>query len=235
MKKIALVTGASRGIGAATALALAKRGWIAHVNYRQSESSAREIAAQTGGLAIQADVADLQQVEQMFAQIGPVSLLVNNAGIAHAGLLTDITPSEWQRLFDVNVTGIYHCSRCAIPHMVHEKAGHIINLASILGANGASCEVAYSATKGAVIALTKALSKELGPSGIRVNCIAPGCIDTDMIRNLTQADKAELANAASLCRLGSAQDVANVIALLAEEDTSFLTGQVVGVDGGLLI
>lgn len=235
MKKIALVTGASRGIGAAAALALAKRGWIVHVNYRQSESSAREIAAQTGGLAIQADVADLEQVEHMFAQIGPVSLLVNNAGIAHAGLLTDITPGEWQRLFDVNVTGIYHCSRCAIPHMVHEKAGHIINLASILGANGASCEVAYSATKGAVIALTKALSKELGPSGIRVNCIAPGCIDTDMIRNLTQADKAELANAASLCRLGSAQDVANVIALLAEEDTSFLTGQVVGVDGGLLI
>lgn len=235
MKKIALVTGASRGIGAATALALAKRGWIVHVNYRQSASSAREIAAQTGGLAIQADVADLEQVEHMFAQIGPVSLLVNNAGIAHAGLLTDITPGEWQRLFDVNVTGIYHCSRCAIPHMVHEKAGHIINLASILGANGGSCEVAYSATKGAVIALTKALSKELGPSGIRVNCIAPGCIDTDMIRNLTQADKAELANAASLCRLGSAQDVANVIALLAEEDTSFLTGQVVGVDGGLLI
>lgn len=235
MKKIALVTGASRGIGAATALALAKRGWIVHVNYRQSASAAREIAAQTGGLAIQADVADLQQVEHMFAQIGPVSLLVNNAGIAHAGLLTDITPGEWQRLFDVNVTGIYHCSRCAIPHMVHEKAGHIINLASILGTNGGSCEVAYSATKGAVIALTKALSKELGPSGIRVNCIAPGCIDTDMIRNLTQADKAELANAASLCRLGSAQDVANVIALLAEEDTSFLTGQVVGVDGGLLI
>lgn len=235
MKKIALVTGASRGIGAATALALAQRGWTVHVNYRVSEAAAREIAAQTGGLAVQADVAELQQVERMFAEIGPVSLLVNNAGIAHAGLLTDITPTEWQRLFDVNVTGIYHCCHCAIPHMVHEKAGHIINLASILGTNGGSCEVAYSATKGAVIALTKALSKELGPSGIRVNCIAPGCIDTDMIRNLTAADRAALADDTSLCRLGTPQDVANVIALLAGEDTSFLTGQVVGVDGGLLI
>lgn len=235
MKKNALVTGASRGIGAATALALAKRGWTVHVNYRKSEAAAREIAAQTGGLAVQADVADLQQVERMFAQTGPVSLLVNNAGIAHAGLLTDITPGEWQRLFDVNVTGMYHCCRCAIPHMVHEKAGHIINLASILGSNGGSCEVAYSATKGAVIALTKALSKELGPSGIRVNCIAPGCIDTDMIRNLTREDRAELADASSLCRLGAPQDVANVIALLAEEDAGFVTGQVVGVDGGLLI
>lgn len=235
MKKIALVTGASRGIGAATALVLAKRGWTVHVNYRVSKAAAYEIAAQTGGLAVQADVAELEQVERMFAEIGPVSLLVNNAGIAHAGLLTDITPNEWQRLFDVNVTGMYHCCRCAIPHMVHEKAGHIINLASILGTNGGSCEAAYSATKGAVIALTKALSKELGPSNIRVNCIAPGCIDTDMIRNLTDEDRLELADATSLCRLGSAEDVANVIALLAEENTSFLTGQIVGVDGGLII
>lgn len=235
MKKTALVTGGSRGIGAATALALAKRGWIVHVNYRKSETDAREIAAQTGGMAVQADVADLQQVERMFAQTGPVSLLVNNAGIAHAGLLTDLTPDAWQRLFDVNVTGMYHCCRCAIPHMVHEKSGKIVNLASILGTNGGSCEVAYAATKGAVIALTKALAKELGPSGIRVNCIAPGCIDTDMIRNLTQADKDALADATAMCRLGAPQDVAEVIALLAEDSARFVTGQVIGVDGGLVI
>ena len=235
MKKTALVTGGSRGIGAATALALAKRGWTVHVNYRKSEAAAHEISAQTGGLAVQADVADLQQVERMFAQTGPVSLLVNNAGIAYAGLLTDITPDEWQRLFDVNVTGIYHCCRCAIPHMVHEKSGQIVNLASILGTNGGSCEVAYSATKGAVIALTKALAKELGPSGIRVNCIAPGCIDTDMIRNLTRADKDALADATAMCRLGTPQDVAEVIALLAEDGARFVTGQVIGVDGGLVI
>ncbi len=235
MKKTALVTGGSRGIGAATALALAKRGWTVHVNYRKSEAAAQEIAAQTGGLAVRADVADLQQVERMFAQTGPVSLLVNNAGIAHAGLLTDITPDAWQRLFDVNVTGMYHCCRCAIPHMVHEKSGQIVNLASILGTNGGSCEVAYSATKGAVIALTKALAKELGPSGIRVNCIAPGCIDTDMIRNLTRADKDALADATAMCRLGTPQDVAEMIALLAEDGARFVTGQVIGVDGGLVI
>ena len=235
MKKTALVTGGSRGIGAATALALAKRGWTVHVNYRKSEATAHEIAAQTGGLAVRADVADLQQVERMFAQTGPVSLLVNNAGIALAGLLTDITPDAWQRLFDVNVTGMYHCCRCAIPHMVHEKSGQIVNLASILGTNGGSCEVAYSATKGAVIALTKALAKELGPSGIRVNCIAPGCIDTDMIRNLTRADKDALADATAMCRLGTPQDVAEVIALLAEDGARFVTGQVIGVDGGLVI
>lgn len=235
MKKIALVTGGSRGIGAATALALAKRGWKVHINYIQSEAAAQQIAACTGGFAIQADIADFRQVTQMFEQIGPVSLLVNNAGIAHAGLLTDLKPDEWQRLFDVNITGMYHCCRCAIPHMVHEKAGQIINLSSVLGTNGASCEVAYSATKGAVIALTKALAKELGPSGIRVNCIAPGCIDTDMMRNLTQSDRDALAEATAMCRLGTAQDVADVIAMLAEDQSRFLTGQVIGVDGGLVI
>lgn len=235
MEKIALVTGGSRGIGAATALALAARGWTVHVNYLHSTAAANRIAARTGGRAIQADVADLRQVERMFAQTGPVSLLVNNAGIAHAGLLTDLAPAQWQRLFDVNVTGIFHCCRCAVPHMVREKAGQIINVASILGANGASCEAAYSATKGAVIALTRALAKELGPSGIRVNAVAPGCIDTDMIANLTPDDRAALAEDTALCRIGTPQDVAEVIALLAEPGTRFLTGQIVGVDGGLVI
>ncbi len=235
MEKIALVTGGSRGIGAATALALAARGWTVHVNYLHSAAAANRIAARTGGRAIQADVADLRQVERMFAQTGPVSLLVNNAGIAHAGLLTDLAPAQWQRLFDVNVTGIFHCCRCAVPHMVREKAGQIINVASILGANGASCEAAYSATKGAVIALTRALAKELGPSGIRVNAVAPGCIDTDMIANLTPDDRAALAEDTALCRIGTPQDVAEVIALLAEPGTRFLTGQIVGVDGGLVI
>ena len=164
-----------------------------------------------------------------------MDLLVNNAGVAVYGLLTDLDPAVWQRLFDVNVTGMYNCCCCAIPPMVHEKAGHIINLASILGTNGASCEVAYSATKGAVVAFTKALAKELGPSGIRVNCVAPGCIDTDMIANLSPEDKAELADSTSLCRMGTAEDVADAITLLASERARFVTGQVFGVDGGLLI
>lgn len=235
MMPIALVTGASRGIGAATALALAGRGWTVHVNYLKSEDAARRIAAQTGGLAVQADVSDAAQVDAMFARIGPVELLVNNAGIAHGGLLTDLSPADWQRLFDVNITGVYNCSRAAIPHMVHEKRGHIISLASILGVSGGSCEVAYSATKGAVIAFTKALAKELGPSGIRVNCVAPGCIDTDMTANLTKADFAALAEDTAMCRIGRPEDVADVIALMADPGARFMTGQVIGVDGGLVI
>ena len=235
MMPIALVTGASRGIGAATALALAGRGWTVHVNYLKSVEAARRIAAQTGGLAVQADVSDAAQVQAMFERIGPVELLVNNAGIAHGGLLTDLSPADWQRLFDVNITGVYNCSRAAIPHMVHEKRGHIISLASILGVSGGSCEVAYSATKGAVIAFTKALAKELGPSGIRVNCVAPGCIDTDMTANLTKADFAALAEDTAMCRIGRPEDVADVIALMADPGARFMTGQVIGVDGGLVI
>lgn len=235
MRKIALVTGSSRGIGAATALALAARGWTVHVNYIQSETLAREVAEKTGGLAIQADVADERQVARMFEQTGPVQLLVNNAGVAHGGLVTDITHAQWQRLFDVNVTGMFHCCRYALPHMIDEKAGQIINMASILGTNGGSCEVAYSATKGAVIAFTKALSKEVGPSGIRVNCIAPGYIQTDMTAVFTEEETAVLADSTSLCRLGTPHDVGEVIALLASDEARFVTGQVVGVDGGLLI
>lgn len=231
----ALVTGASRGIGAATALALAKRGWTVHINYLKSEQQARAIAAQTGGIAVQADVADPDQVQAMFDAIGPVELLVNNAGIARGGLLTDLTPAEWRRLFDVNITGVFNCSRCAIPHMVHEKRGQIISLASILGVAGGSCEVAYSATKGAVIAFTKALAKELGPSGIRVNCVAPGCIDTDMTANLTREDFDALAEDTAMCRIGKPEDVADMIALLAEPGARFVTGQVLGIDGGLVI
>ena len=231
----ALVTGASRGIGAATALALAERGWTVHVNYLKSEEKAQAVAAKTGGLAVQADVSDPVQAEAMFRKIGPVELLVNNAGIARGGLLTDLQPDEWQRLFDVNIKGVYNCSRCAIPHMVHVKSGHIISLASVLGVYGGSCEVAYSATKGAVIAFTKALAKELGPSGIRVNCVAPGCIDTDMTANLTREDFDRLADDTAMCRIGRPEDVADMIALLAEPGARFVTGQVIGIDGGLVI
>ena len=244
MNRVALVTGASRGIGRAIAAELAEEGHAVCINYlthrQEAETLAEKIRNHGGNaIAVQADVADRAAVEAMVrtaeAELGPVSLLVNNAGVAVYGLLTDLDPAVWQRLFDVNVTGMYNCCRCAIPPMVHEKAGHIINLASILGTNGASCEVAYSATKGAVVAFTKALAKELGPSGIRVNCVAPGCIDTDMIANLSPEDKAELADSTALCRMGTAEDVGDAIALLASERARFVTGQVFGVDGGLLI
>ena len=234
MKKIALVTGASRGIGKAAALALARDGWTVHVNYIQSQAAAEAVAAQTGGLAIRADVSDAQAVAAMFEQTGPVDLLVNNAGIAVYGLLTDLDPDVWQRLFDVNVTGTYNCCRFAIPPMVHEKAGHIINLTSILGMNGASCEAAYSATKGAIIAFTKAMAKELGPSGIRVNCVAPGVIDTDMVQVLGPEVLHDLAEQTPLGRLGTPQDIANAVAFLVSEKASFITGQVLTVDGAFV-
>lgn len=233
MKKIALVTGASRGIGKAAALALARDGWTVHVNYIQSRAAAEAVAAQTGGMAICADVSDGQAVEAMFEKIEPVDLLVNNAGVAVYGLLTDLDPAVWQRLFDVNVTGMYNCCRCAIPPMVHEKAGHIINLASILGTNGASCEVAYSATKGAVVAFTKALAKELGPSGIRVNCVSPGVILTDMVANVAPEVLAELAQEAPLGKNGTPEDVAQAMVYLA--GAGFVTGQNLPVNGGFVL
>ena len=235
MKKIALVTGASRGIGKAAALALARDGWTVHVNYIQSQAAAEAVAAQTGGLAIRADVSDAQAVAAMFEQTGPVDLLVNNAGIAVYGLLTDLDPAVWQRLFDVNVTGMYNCCCCAIPPMVHEKAGHIINLASILGTNGASCEVAYSATKGAVVAFTKALAKELGPSGIRVNCVAPGFVLTDMTRGFSEAVVAGICEETPLLRAGTPEDIASAVLFLASDEASFITGQTLCVDGGRCI
>ncbi len=235
MQKNALVTGGSRGIGAAAALALALRGWTVHVNYIEQKEKAEAVAKRTGGLAVQADVADQQQVERMREITGPVSLLVNNAGVARSGLLTDITPQQWKRMFDVNITGMYNCCHTYVPDMVHEKAGQIINLASILGTMGGSFEVPYSATKGAVIALTKALAKELGPSNIRVNAVAPGYIQTDMTAQFSEEDRAALADATAMCRIGLPEDVADVIALLAEAGTRFVTGQIIGIDGGLII
>ena len=235
MKKIALVTGASRGIGKAAALALARDGWTVHVNYIQSQAAAEAVAAQTGGLAIRADVSDAQAVAAMFEQTGPVDLLVNNAGVAVYGLLTDLDPAVWQRLFDVNVTGTYNCCRFAIPPMVHVKAGHIINLTSILGMNGASCEAAYSATKGAIIAFTKAMAKELGPSGIRVNCVAPGVIETDMVKVLGEETLKDLAEQTPLGRLGKPEDIAAAVAYLASDKASFVTGQVLAVDGAFVL
>ena len=236
MEKIALVTGASRGIGKATALALARDGWTVHVNYIRSREAAEAVAAQTGGMAICADVSDGQAVSAMFEKIGPVDLLVNNAGVAVYGLLTDLDPAVWQRLFDVNVTGMYNCCRCAIPPMVHVKGRtHYQPRLHPRHERAPRAKWPILPRKGAVVAFTKALAKELGPSGIRVNCVAPGCIDTDMIANLSPEDKAELADSTALCRMGTAEDVADAITLLASERARFVTGQVFGVDGGLLI
>lgn len=233
--KTALVTGASRGIGAETARVLSREGWSVIINYNKSEKEALKLAEELNASAVKADVSDLRQVRDMFEKAGPVDLLVNNAGIAHYGLFTDTSEETWRRLFAVNVDGVYNCCWCALPHMIREKQGCIINISSIWGVRGASCEVAYSAAKAAVIGFTKALAKEVGPSGIRVNCVAPGVVETDMLSGFTAEDRARLAYETPLGRLGTPQEVAELIAFLASGKARFITGQVITIDGGFAV
>lgn len=240
MRKTALVTGASRGIGAECARALARDGWRVAVNYLHSKEAAERVAAGLpGGIAVQADVSDELAVcamaEQVEREFGGISLLVNNAGIAEQKLFSDITGADWDRMFSVNVKGAYLACRAFLPEMIRRREGNIINISSIWGVAGASCEVHYSATKAAVIGFTKALAKEVGPSHIRVNCIAPGVIATDMNRELSRDTLAQLAGDTPLCRLGTPEDVAAAVAFLAGEKASFITGQVLGVDGGIIL
>lgn len=234
MKK-ALVTGSSRGIGAATARALAERGWRVTVNYLNSREKGEALAAELGTEAIRCDVSDSAQVREMFERIGGVDLLVCNAGIAWSGLVSDMSDAEWQRIVNVNLGGVFNCCRAAIPHMVHEKAGSIVCVASVLGVYGGSCETAYSATKGGIIAFVKGLAKELGPSGIRVNAVAPGAIDTDMLSCFTDEDKAHMIDDIYLGRLGRPEDIARAVCFLAGEEAGYVTGQILGVDGAMVI
>ncbi len=232
MGKTALVTGSSRGIGAAAARALAADGWELTVHYHRSQDAALALAAELGVPALEADVTDPAQVTALFDAVGPLDLLVCNAGVAQYGLLTDTDEDAWRQVLAVNTDGAYRCCRAAIPHMVRRKAGSIILVSSVWGLYGASCEAAYSASKAALIGLTKALCKELGPSGIRVNCVCPGVIDTDMLAQFDQADRQALADETPLGRIGTAQDVAELIAFLASDRASFITGQAIGCDGG---
>ena len=242
MEKIALVTGSSRGIGRAVARRLASDGYAVCINYRQRQDCAmslvQEITAAGGrAMAVQADVAHRVQVNEMVrrveGELGPVSLLVNNAGVAGQSLFQDITDAMWHRYFAVNVDGAFHATQAVLPHMLHEHAGCIVNISSIWGLRGASCEVTYSATKGALIALTRSLASELAPTGIRVNCVAPGVILTDMCANVAPDILAGMAEETPLGRNGMPMDVAKAIAYLA--DAEFVTGQVLGVSGGYVI
>ena len=242
---VALVTGASRGIGYATAALLARNGYRTVCNYHANASRAQQLAQQLQeqgyeAVAIGADVGDPQQVENLFQQVerqwGGVDLLVNNAGLAAPQqLLTDCTQELWHQLFRTNVDGMFYCCKRAIPHMVHQKAGCIINLSSIWGISGASCEVPYSATKGAVIAFTKALAQELGLSGIRVNCVAPGVIRTEMNSALDEQTWEELRTQTPLQMIGEPEDIAQCILYLASEQARFLTGQVISPNGGMVL
>ena len=242
MPKIALVTGGSRGIGAA-AYELSKFGYTVAVNYRENAAAAQSVCDRiisSGGYAkaYQADISIPEDIERMFAQteaeLGAADVLVNNAGISHIGLLQDMSYDEILRHAQVNLLGAIYCSKRAIPEMVHKKSGSIINLSSMWGEVGASCEVVYSACKAGIIGFTKALAKELGPSGIRVNCVSPGVIRTDMNSELDDETLAQLSEETPLLRLGSPEEVSRMIAFLASESASFITGQVVSVNGGIV-
>lgn len=228
-----IITGGSRGIGAAAVELFSARGDQVYFLYEKDHEAARKVAQKTSATAICCDVADSTAVKAVFRQIPDVDVLVCNAGIVHYGLMSMMEEADWDRIFAVNVKGVYNCVNAAMPAFLSKHSGSVITVSSMWGQVGASCEAAYSATKGAVIALTKALAKELGPSGIRVNCVAPGVILTDMCGNVAQDVLEEMAEEACVGRNGTPEDVAKAMAYLADAD--FITGHVLSVNGGYVI
>ena len=239
-RPLAIVTGASRGIGKAIAFKLADEGYDLIITCLNNITQLKEVAATLSGKGIhcqarRCDAGSFEQVKALFDSL-PLSgcqLLVNNAGISYMGLLTDMSPEEWRRVMITNVDSLYNTCSLAVPGMVRKKSGSIINISSIWGNDGASCEVAYSASKGAVNSFTKALAKELGPSGIRVNAIACGAIDTEMNQWMSDEEKAAFTDGISLGRLGTTEEIAETVAFLASKKAGYITGQIITVDGGI--
>lgn len=244
MEKIALVTGSSRGIGRAIATQLAHEGYAVCINYRVRRDCADDLVAklQADGcraMAVQADVSDRAQVNAMVHQVeetfGPVSVLVNNAGVAGQALFQEITDELWHRYFGVNVDGAFHAIQAVLPHMLHAHEGCIVNISSIWGQRGASCEVTYSCTKAALIGMTRSLAAELAPTHIRVNCVAPGVIKTDMLNALPPEVLPQLAQETPMGRLGTPEDIAQAVSFLVDSRADFITGQVLTADGGFIL
>ena len=245
MPSTVLITGSSRGIGAACARRFARDGWRVAVHYHRSEKEARALAEELLGsgaeaVVVRGDLSDPEQaaraVDRAREALGHLDALVCSAGAAlPVQLLTDTTDDQWRRVMGIDLDGVFHTLRAAIPGMVSRKRGAIVTISSMWGVTGGSCEAPYSAAKAGVIGLTKALAKELGPSGIRVNCVAPGAIETDMTAFLTPEDRAALADEAPLGRMGAPEEVAEAVRFLAGEEARFITGQVLRVDGGMVI
>lgn len=233
-----LITGGSRGIGAECVKRFAENGDKVYFMYLKNESRAAELEKKYGAVAIRCDVSsrtDVKAVADKILSIGNIDVIVNNAGISQIKMFQDITEADWDRMFDVNVKGIYNVIQSFLPSMIHRKYGRIINISSMWGEVGGSCEVHYSASKAAVIGLTKALAKELAPSGITVNCVTPGVIDTEMNAHLSKEDLDDLCEETPVCRIGTAKDVASAVQYLADDSSSFVTGTVLPVNGGIIM
>ena len=244
MKGVALVTGASGGIGRAIALRLADDGYAVAVHCYRNEHKAQEVRDEILAIGGQAevfvcDITDADAVDYMVNEIcrslGCVTVLVNNAGIAQQKLFTDLSVDEWQRLMAVHVDGAFYTGRAVLPDMIRAHSGSIVNVSSMWGQTGGSCEVHYSTAKAALIGLTKALAKEVGPAGIRVNCVAPGVIQTEMLAEFSRETLNDLAEETPLCRLGTPEDVAAAVSFLVSDGAGFITGQVLAPNGGIVI
>ena len=235
MNKVALVTGGSGGIGSAICRKLAGEGYFVYVNYCRNAEKAEAIAAEIGGKAVGFDVADRNAVEEAIAAIGDIDLLVNNSGISVIGLFDSIDQPTADRLLMTDLAGTMNCSRCAVKSMIRNKSGNIINIASMWGEVGASCEVDYSAAKAGVIGFTKALAKEVAPSGIRVNCVSPGFILTEMNSHFSEEDLALIKEDIPLGIFGKPEHIADAVAFLASDSAGYITGQILGVNGGMVI
>lgn len=240
--KTVLVTGSSRGIGAAIAEVFAKNGFNVVINYRKNKEKALVLLEKlrsfgTNSIAVQADISDYSECEKMFETIREnfktVDVLVNNAGFCEKKLFTKISGADWQRMFNINVNGAFNCTKMVLDDMIAAKSGKIINISSILGINGSSCEVHYSASKAALIGFTRALAKEVGPSNVQVNCVCPGVISTDMNADFDDNIMNRLIAMTPMSRIGTPEDVANMVYFFGSENSNFITGQVVSVDGGI--
>jgi len=239
IQKTALVTGGSGGIGQAIALALGRAGWQVAVHYNSNQTDAKRIAEEitamgSRAIAVHADITDAEEVKRMCEDVriclGGIDLLVNNAGVSDIRPFSDISPEHWYKIISTDLDGMYNCTRAALPYL--ENGASIVNISSVWGLYGASCEVHYSTAKAGMIGFTSSLAKELGPSGIRVNCVAPGVIDTEMNGWLSEDDRAELAESTPLGRMGRPEEVASAVVFLASDDASFITGVTLPVTGG---